>query len=544
MVPTTAVITVVNGGAPTACIVHFRDGTSKSLQLPETKINHFLDDYLTTTNADANLIREVRIRFPGRLESLDADIVDTPGVNDIDAMREEITFQHLKHADAVIVVLDAQQPVSESERTFLTQHVKPADIAKMLFVLNRIDEKLASADHSGIDQIEHYAETRLSDMAGVNNPKVFGLSARSTLKARVRGEHDPYSDRYVRFEETLFDLASKNAAQQRMLIHIDRIATICQEQIIMFDAEVFSLSQTADSASRKSNEVKRSQSLLSDFQEHLPTLLSHFQHTLANRIRSAAEGEVELLRRESCEAAARCDESGDFQPFRSEFSWLLRRFLDQVEKAAWQNSRGLKQELLAEHQGVLRLERFGITSQRSRISHDPSSLIVDDTLYESQQEMSTSGFSLADGLGSGAMAMILHWLFPGSGLIQMLGGLLGGLVTKGAREGSGKQQQRNVSKMSVARFLNENLDRMESNVERLANDLASQECNYLTAMLNDRIVLQRDICDTSLKTLESVQLVDSTSRKERSEAINVRLTKARELLQDCARMRKSVSSTV
>lgn len=340
-VPTTAVITVVNGGLPSACVVNFRDGTSKTLQLPETRINHFLDEYLTTTNAEANLIKEVRIRFPGRLEKLDADIVDTPGVNDIDAMREEITFQHLKHADAVIVVLDAQQPVSESERTFLSQHVKPADISKMLFVLNRIDERLASMDDSSIDNTERYAESRLRDMAGVNNPRVFALSAKTTLKARLRQEPDPYAERYVRFEETLFALASKNAAQHRMLIHIDRIAAICQEQSTMLEAEVFSLSQSAESAARKSDEARRSLTLLSELREHLPTLLSNFKQTLSLRIRNAAESEVDLLRRESFDAVARYEESGNYQLFRSDFSWLLRRFLDQVEKSGWQNSRAL-----------------------------------------------------------------------------------------------------------------------------------------------------------------------------------------------------------
>ena len=174
MVPTTAVLTVVRGGVQPACKVVFRDGTTQALSLPNLKINHFLDEYLTATNADANRIKEVQIRIPGRLQSLDADIVDTPGVNDIDVMREEVTFQHLKHADAVIVILDAQQPVSQSEREFLSNHVKPSDVSKMLFVLNRIDERIATVDDCSIESVERYAEERLRTLALALWPELRG----------------------------------------------------------------------------------------------------------------------------------------------------------------------------------------------------------------------------------------------------------------------------------------------------------------------------------------------------------------------------------
>jgi tRNA U34 5-carboxymethylaminomethyl modifying GTPase MnmE/TrmE len=542
MVPTTAVLTVVRGGVQPACKVVFRDGTTQALSLPNLKINHFLDEYLTATNADANRIKEVQIRIPGRLQSLDADIVDTPGVNDIDVMREEVTFQHLKHADAVIVILDAQQPVSQSEREFLSNHVKPSDVSKMLFVLNRIDERIATVDDCSIESVERYAEERLRTLAGIAAPVVYGLSAKSTLRARFRSESDAYSERFAKFEDALVSLASRNATQQRLLIHLDRVLRLCQEQCAVLECEAFALSQTVEDSMRRTDELQSTLISLQDFRKRLPDLSQSLQSQLAVRVARAAEGEVELLRRDSCAAVERCDEAGDYQPFRSEFSWLVRRFLDQVEKAAWQASRALKQEVLAEHRDVLKLERPSTTVQRSRLAYNTSAMIINDALYDPSPHETSSGLSLVDGLGGGTIAMILQWLFPGSGLIQMIGGLVGGLFAKGAREGNAKAHQQRITKVSVSRFLNENLDRMETQIDRLADDLARQESDLFTEELTQRLALRNEIVDTSLRALQAVQSADSARQSELLSAITARLNRSLELVSDCDQVRQKAMS--
>ena len=60
-------------------------------------------------------------------------LVDTPGVNDINEQRAEITYGYVPRADAVLFLLDAAQVLKQSERAFLEQrilraHARQADL--------------------------------------------------------------------------------------------------------------------------------------------------------------------------------------------------------------------------------------------------------------------------------------------------------------------------------------------------------------------------------------------------------------------------------
>src|SRR5690606_37268854 len=103
--------------------VLYEDDSSTAVDLPEEGINKFLDSIVTVSNKEAHRVKLVTIAVPGPMEQWNCVIVDTPGVNDLDEMREEVTYNYLRNADACIVLLDSQQPLSESERRFLEEKV-------------------------------------------------------------------------------------------------------------------------------------------------------------------------------------------------------------------------------------------------------------------------------------------------------------------------------------------------------------------------------------------------------------------------------------
>lgn len=144
--PTTATINVIRGGESRTASVRYDDGKLEHYVLPDPQANRFLSDIVTASNSRSQQIAEVVLSIPGRLDEVLVDIVDTPGVNDLNKLREDITFRYLSECDAAIILLDAQQPLSESERRFLKQRVIGSDVTKLLFVINRIDERVADGD--------------------------------------------------------------------------------------------------------------------------------------------------------------------------------------------------------------------------------------------------------------------------------------------------------------------------------------------------------------------------------------------------------------
>jgi predicted GTPase len=66
-------------------------------------------------------------------------LVDTPGVNDLSLQRADITYEYIPKSDAVLFLVDAGQPVKESERVFLQEKLLAQSRDKIVFVVAKRD---------------------------------------------------------------------------------------------------------------------------------------------------------------------------------------------------------------------------------------------------------------------------------------------------------------------------------------------------------------------------------------------------------------------
>jgi cellulose biosynthesis protein BcsQ len=76
-------------------------------------------------------------------------VIDTPGINDPFFVRDEITHANLASADVYIVVLTAQQPLSESDMS-LIRMLRGLQRDKIIAVINRLDTLPYTADADGV----------------------------------------------------------------------------------------------------------------------------------------------------------------------------------------------------------------------------------------------------------------------------------------------------------------------------------------------------------------------------------------------------------
>ncbi|MCA9672615.1 MAG: dynamin family protein [Myxococcales bacterium] len=173
--PTTATINhIVWAEQPRARAI-LDDGTTKTLA-PEQ-----LADYVTIDGEHREGIRFVELGYPVELLRERITLVDTPGVNDINEARAEITYGYIPRADAVLFLLDCTQVLKQSERVFLQQRLLRRSRDKLIFVVCKSD--LLRGDE--LEEAMDFARVNLAKI--IADPVIFAVSARKYLEGEPDG---------------------------------------------------------------------------------------------------------------------------------------------------------------------------------------------------------------------------------------------------------------------------------------------------------------------------------------------------------------------
>jgi GTPase Era involved in 16S rRNA processing len=170
--PTTASINhVVFAQHPTARVV-LTSGESKYLDPQQLK------EWVTVAGGHAGEVAYVEVGYPSTLLENQVVLVDTPGVNDLNEQRAEVTYGYVPRADAVVFLLDAGQALKDSEREFLRSRVLESARDRLIFVLGKMDMLSADERVAVID----YVKGGLTQL--MPEPVVFPLSAKDWAKSK------------------------------------------------------------------------------------------------------------------------------------------------------------------------------------------------------------------------------------------------------------------------------------------------------------------------------------------------------------------------
>ena len=114
----------------------------------------------------------------------DIAFVDTPGTNAVIKRHQELTEDFIPRADLVLFVTSADRPFSESEREFL--ELIRSWGKKIIIVINKMDILESAEEREKVtDFVREQAKLTLDI-----EPQVFGISARSALRAKEAGDAD------------------------------------------------------------------------------------------------------------------------------------------------------------------------------------------------------------------------------------------------------------------------------------------------------------------------------------------------------------------
>ena len=172
-----------------------------------------LKEWVTVAGGRAGEVSYVELGYPSELLRNNVVLVDTPGVNDLNEQRAEVTYGYVPRADAVVFLLDAGQALKDSEREFLRSRVLESARERLIFVLGKMD--MLSTDEKAA--VLDYVRGGLAKM--LPDPVVFPLSAKDWAKSKDPSSGMPelmqYLERFLARDRAsvILDNAAADAAR-------------------------------------------------------------------------------------------------------------------------------------------------------------------------------------------------------------------------------------------------------------------------------------------------------------------------------------------
>jgi GTPase SAR1 family protein len=190
-IPTTTILNTISYHPVPSIQIHYRDETKPSRMITEEDFAKLVAPMVPEQGNEQSereyseqyrylqSIKFAEIGYPISFCKDGVQIIDTPGTNDLDPAREEITNNIIPKSDAAILLLSATKILSESEVSFLRDRLLANDIQKIFVVINYKDNLKTQED---VQKVLAYAGEHLQDI--LKEPKIFMVTAKEALNAR------------------------------------------------------------------------------------------------------------------------------------------------------------------------------------------------------------------------------------------------------------------------------------------------------------------------------------------------------------------------
>jgi len=249
--------------------IEYKDGKTEEIGIDR------LSDYVTKLTREseerAKTIKEATVYYPVNYCKNGVTIIDTPGLND-DAAMTEVTMGVLPQTDAALMVVMAQSPFSESERGFLESKIITSDLGRVLFVVTGID----LLDEDDVDRVLQNITTRIQEhvitkakntygedskeferyKSKLGKVKVYGLSAKKALKAKIKGDDNMLEQSHFPvFEKELELFLTEERGAIMLSVPLNRIKTSSLELVKAIQLREVALEMNKEEFNKKHNQA-------------------------------------------------------------------------------------------------------------------------------------------------------------------------------------------------------------------------------------------------------------------------------------------------
>jgi GTPase SAR1 family protein len=244
ILPTTATLNRVVYGLRPGVSIRFRNGRSEEIEIDQ--LSDYVTKFTSKSRQVAASIAEAVVSYPVPYLRNNVEIYDTPGLNDEESMTA-VTDSVVPSVDAAILVIIPQSPFSQYEADFLERKLLTSDLAKVIFVVNRIDTLAGPAETARIvnyvkERVRENILQRAAQLYGENSeeyrsqarkigePKVFGVASDPALEAKMADDQTGLvSSCFPGFEAALEKFLIEERGPLLLQVPLNRIRAAAKE---------------------------------------------------------------------------------------------------------------------------------------------------------------------------------------------------------------------------------------------------------------------------------------------------------------------------
>lgn len=253
--PTTAIINVIEDGEPEAT-VFYKDKQVKKISIDE--IQSFATALNEQGKEEASKIEHMLIKYPCAYTKEGVKIIDTPGVEDLDKAREEITYEMIPKADTAILLLDSRRALKNSERVFLKEKILGNNINKLFFILNFADaicDTNKKPSDEKLQVIINKVKEDLKSITGKLDIEVYPISAKRAILESKAEDEGHFTKMLNTFERELQEFLIKEKGQVLLNNSVVRANSIIDETLRVINFKITSLNNPLEELKLKENEL-------------------------------------------------------------------------------------------------------------------------------------------------------------------------------------------------------------------------------------------------------------------------------------------------
>ena len=181
---TTAKLTIIKYGKELKVIAVMNDGSRVDIN---ENVEESLKEVVASKGSKLNEVNYVEVQLPSSILKEGVVVVDSPGLNDPEIERMDVTFRFVNKADCVLYFLNASQAWKKSEKEFLEEKILcKEDLDKVFFLLNYFDVITDEDDRKDIiDYVNNEISKSISviknnlNNSNISTPPLIPISAKT-----------------------------------------------------------------------------------------------------------------------------------------------------------------------------------------------------------------------------------------------------------------------------------------------------------------------------------------------------------------------------
>ena len=288
--PTTAVLNFIHKSEEKQVVVHYSEGNEQTI--PWTR--EAMKEFSALRQVDCEAVQYMELRAP--LAGLPEDIVfvDTPGVNDVSDQRMDVTYRYIPLSDAVLFVLSARQPLSQSEWDFLQDFVSMGDLRQFFFVVNFKD----TVAEDELQETLAGIRKRLAELLPVEQIRLYPLAAKQAVAAREEQDEAALeASGFAAFQRDMLQFLQSGERRQEKLARLGQQIKGLRQQLleqIALQEQQLRLSQEEKQAilGRLAADKEQAAARMEELLNSLVTMQQRWDESLASMLQ---EGQDDFL---------------------------------------------------------------------------------------------------------------------------------------------------------------------------------------------------------------------------------------------------------